>query len=66
MKFVAWFGEVDKDDTGFVGGKGANLGELTRAGIPVSSGFCVTSEVYFSFLDNVGIRPQIEQLAADG
>jgi pyruvate,water dikinase len=64
MKFVAWFGEVDKDDTGIVGGKGANLGELTRAGIPVPSGFCVTSEVYFSFLDNAGIRPQIETLLA--
>jgi pyruvate, water dikinase len=62
VKFVAWFGEVDKDDTSLVGGKGANLGELTRAGIPVPSGFCVTSEVYFSFLNNSGIRPGIEEL----
>ncbi|MEO8457594.1 MAG: phosphoenolpyruvate synthase [Chloroflexota bacterium] len=62
MKFVAWFGEVDKDDTGIVGGKGANLGELTRAGIPVPSGFCVTSEVYFAFLEGAGIRPQMEAL----
>lgn len=45
MRFVGWFGEVDKDDTGIVGGKGANLGKLTRAGIPVPPGFCVASEV---------------------
>ena len=51
MKLVAWFGEVDKNDVGLVGGKGANLGELTRAGIPVPSGFVVTSDVYFRFLD---------------
>jgi phosphoenolpyruvate synthase/pyruvate phosphate dikinase len=31
VKFVAWFGEVNKDDGALVGGKGANLGELTRA-----------------------------------
>ena len=35
MKQVAWFSEVGKDDIGLVGGKGANLGELTKAGIPL-------------------------------
>ena len=48
MKFVVWFGDVDKRDGAFVGGKGANLGELTRASIPVPSGYLVTSEVYAS------------------
>lgn len=59
MKLVAWFNEVDKDDVGLVGGKGANLGELTRAGIPVPSGFILTSHAYFSFLDQTGLREEI-------
>ena len=60
MKVIAWFGEVDKDDVGLVGGKGANLGEMTRAGIPVPSGFVVTSDVYFDFLDSAGLRDKIK------
>ncbi|MDO8616193.1 MAG: phosphoenolpyruvate synthase, partial [Dehalococcoidia bacterium] len=64
MKLVAWFSEVDKDDVGLVGGKGANLGELTRAGIPVPSGFILTAHAYSHFLDQSGVRSQIEQLLA--
>ena len=46
MRNIVWFREVDKDDIGLVGGKGANLGELTRAGLPVPPGFIVTAEAY--------------------
>ena len=31
-KAIVWFQEVDKDDVGLVGGKGANLGEMTKSG----------------------------------
>jgi hypothetical protein len=37
------FEEVDGTRLPDVGGKGANLGELTRAGFPVPPGFCVTT-----------------------
>src|SRR5262245_3633358 len=40
------FGEVDGKRLREVGGKGANLGELTRAGFPVPPGFCVTTSAY--------------------
>ena len=41
------FQEVDKHKLSAVGGKGANLGELSRIeGIQVPKGFCVTTEVY--------------------
>ena len=43
---IRWFSEVGLDDVMLVGGKGANLGELTRAGLPVPPGFVVTSEAY--------------------
>ena len=62
MKRVVWFQEVDKGDIGMVGGKGANLGEMTKAGIPVPPGFIVTSQAYFHFLEESGLRPKISQL----
>lgn len=64
MKLIAWFGEVDKDDVGLVGGKGANLGELTRAGIPVPSGFVVTSDAYFRFLEECDLDDKIKAVLA--
>ena len=46
-KTIVWFNEVNKDDVPLVGGKGANLGEMTRAQIPVPPGFIVTATAYF-------------------
>ncbi len=40
------FERVSSDDLPRVGGKGANLGALTRAGIPVPPGFCVTTAAF--------------------
>src|SRR5215469_391671 len=48
------FGEVDGTRLPEVGGKGANLGELTRAGFPVPPGFCVTTEAYRDFVRTSG------------
>lgn len=62
--FVVWFKEVDKDDIPLVGGKGANLGEMTKAGFPVPPGFIITSAAYFHFLDVTGIRGKIHDLLA--
>jgi len=64
MKLVAWFSEVDKDDVGLVGGKGANLGEMTRAGIPIPSGFILTSHAYFHFLQESGLTAKIRHRLA--
>jgi pyruvate,water dikinase len=48
------FGEVDGTRLPEVGGKGANLGELTRAGFPVPPGFCVTTAAYREFVQTSG------------
>jgi len=50
MSFTLPFAAIDKDALPRVGGKGANLGILTRAGVPVPPGFCVTTEAYQRFL----------------
>ncbi len=43
---IRWFDDVQASDTAVVGGKGANLGECTRAGLPVPGGFCITTQAY--------------------
>jgi pyruvate, water dikinase len=58
---VAWFGDVSRDDVARVGGKGANLGELTTAGLPVPPGFVVTADAYLRALDQAGTRQQLRQ-----
>ena len=58
-KNIVWFSEVGKGDTSLVGGKGANLGELTRAGLPVPPGFIVTSTAYFNFLKTTNLDLKI-------
>ncbi len=61
-KDVVWFNEVDKNDVGLVGGKGANLGEMTQAHFPVPYGFIVTSQVYFSFLKENKLGKKIKEI----
>ena len=46
MQFIQHFSEIDDADLPRVGGKGLNLGKLTRAGFPVPNGFCVTTDAY--------------------
>lgn len=48
--YIKWFDEIGKGDVGIVGGKGANLGELTSFGLPVPPGFCVTASGYTKFI----------------
>ena len=59
MKHVEFFEELNKDDVAIAGGKGANLGELTQAGIPVPPGFVITSQTYNQFINETGIFDEI-------
>lgn len=56
MTFVRGLGAVGKADVAVAGGKGASLGELVQAGIPVPAGFVVTAEAYAAFRDE-GVSP---------
>lgn len=51
IPWVCDFSELDKSKLSWVGGKGANLGEMTQQGFPVPAGFCVTTSAYHSFLE---------------
>ncbi|MBU5558027.1 MAG: phosphoenolpyruvate synthase [Candidatus Aenigmatarchaeota archaeon] len=48
--YILWFEQLRKGDTNFVGGKNANLGELTSAKIPVPPGFAITASAYRHFI----------------
>ena len=60
--YVKKFEELSKSDIGIAGGKGANLGELTQAGIPVPPGFVVTAQAYKYFMDEAGINDQVMEI----
>jgi pyruvate,orthophosphate dikinase len=44
-QYVYFFGEGNTSDKQVLGGKGANLGEMTKIGLPVPPGFTITTEV---------------------
>jgi rifampicin phosphotransferase len=46
-----------------VGGKAANLGELTRAGFPVPTGFCLTTSAYTLVTRGIGLESILDELA---
>jgi pyruvate, water dikinase len=56
---IRWFDELSIQDTESAGGKGANLGELSRADVPVPLGFVATAAAFQSFLDAAGLRRTI-------
>ena len=56
MQVISFFDEIRLTDADAVGGKGANLGELTQAGFPVPPGFVVRAEAYLAAIDAAGVR----------
>ncbi len=64
-KLVVWFKEVGKEDVGLVGGKGANLGEMTAAGFPIPYGFIITSQSYFEFIRYNKLEERIRAILKD-
>ncbi|HKQ36516.1 MAG TPA: pyruvate, phosphate dikinase [Verrucomicrobiae bacterium] len=68
-KYVYQFGNKKADGNGsmkpLLGGKGANLAEMTRIGLPVPPGFTITTEVCTYYYDNKRtypktLQPQVE------
>ena len=63
--YVRWFDQLSRADVGEAGGKGANLGELTGAGLPVPPGFVITAAGYLASLDDAQVRTEIRQATAE-
>ena len=62
LNYIKWFEEIDKEDIPLVGGKGANLGELTQRGVDVPPGFCVTAGAYDYFIKEAGVGAAIKEI----
>ena len=58
-KFVYEFTEGGKDEKDLLGGKGANLAEMTRLGLPVPPGFTVTTEACRQYLADGVVPPEL-------
>lgn len=64
-KYILFFDEIDKNDITLVGGKGSNLGEMTKAGFQVPFGFCVTTKAYKDFLQYNKLLDFISEMIKD-
>jgi pyruvate, orthophosphate dikinase len=64
-KYVYDFHEGNRDMKDLLGGKGANLAEMTNMGLPVPPGFTITTEACLIFLANDGAPPEMLQEAGE-
>ena len=66
-KYVFTFEEGDGKNKKLLGGKGANLCEMTRIGLPVPPGFVISTEACLSYLaqKNQGLQPDLMNQARD-
>ena len=66
LRHILWHREINKDDGSLVGGKNASLGEmhrhLTKQGVNLPQGFCLTSKAFWYFLKANKIDKQIKEL----
>ena len=66
---IRTFQQISSRDLSDVGGKGANLGVLLRAGFPVPPGFCVTTRAFSAFVAGCAqlgsLYDELDSVAAD-
>ncbi|HDL02207.1 MAG TPA: hypothetical protein ENH20_00050, partial [Candidatus Pacearchaeota archaeon] len=60
MKHISVFGEISKDDVGVAGGKGASLGEMAQANIPVPEGFVILRTAFDRFIEENDLNIEID------
>jgi len=60
MSHIVAFSELSMNDVAGAGGKGASLGEMTQAGIPVPPGYVVLADAFDRFLKETGISVEID------
>ena len=56
------FTQISKADTEIAGGKGASLGEMTQAGIPVPNGFVILSNAFDKFIEETDLNVEIDAI----
>ncbi|MBU2638170.1 MAG: hypothetical protein KJ955_04305, partial [Nanoarchaeota archaeon] len=64
MANIAWFRELHNTDVNIAGGKGASLGEMFNAGMPIPPGFVVTAEAFKNFITKTKIDEKMYKVLA--
>ncbi|MBT2594360.1 PEP/pyruvate-binding domain-containing protein [Arthrobacter sp. ISL-72] len=64
MRYIDDLGEAGRDDVARAGGKGAGLGELVRAGLPVPPGFVLTTAAYELYIRENVLADRIQEHAS--
>ncbi|HEY0010698.1 MAG TPA: PEP/pyruvate-binding domain-containing protein [Candidatus Paceibacterota bacterium] len=62
MELTRTFGGLSKNDAPIAGGKGASLGEMTQAGIPVPPGYVILSSAFERFLEEADLIQEVEAI----
>ena len=62
MELILDFTKLGKGDVALAGGKGASLGEMTRAGIPVPPGFVILATAFEKFLKETDLNVEIDSI----
>ncbi len=65
VSLCAWFNEICRDDVNLVGGKGANLGDMTQANLPIPPGFVVCASAYQQMIHRNGLAVRLAELTGD-
>ena len=65
MNFIKSLDEITKQDVLIAGGKGASLGEMRQANIPVPQGFVILSDVFDAFIKSIALDEKIQVLLCD-
>lgn len=59
-----WFSDICRQDVSLAGGKGANLGDMAQAGLPIPPGFVIVAPAYQRMLADSGLDARIARLTA--
>jgi pyruvate,water dikinase len=62
MGWIKPFSQISKKDAAIAGGKGASLGEMTQAGVPVPPGFVILASAFEHFLEETDLNIEMEAI----
>ena len=62
MELLRDFENISKEDVSLAGGKGASLGEMTKAGISVPDGFVILANSFEKFLEETDLNVEIDSI----
>ena len=62
MKYTKLFRELNRNDAAIAGGKGASLGEMLNAGIPVPDGYVVLSTTFDKFIEDTDLVQEVDAI----